>query len=202
MADNDYAVGLLVDKISKSRYKRDTLVFVVEDDAQNGGDHVDAHRSIAYIVGPYVKRGSVVSAPYDTVSMVRTIEDVLGLEPMGLTDGLAEPMWELFEKRLRPWPYDAIVPEPLRGTSLPIAAAQAPVRKSALSAGPARDARWWESAMAGLDFTREDALDSDRFNRVLWAGLKGDDAPYPEVRHGHDLSRKFGRRPGSMFAKQ
>ncbi|OFX25308.1 MAG: hypothetical protein A2V77_23545 [Anaeromyxobacter sp. RBG_16_69_14] len=202
MADNDYAVGLLVDKVSKSRFKRDTLVFVVEDDAQNGGDHVDAHRSIAYIVGPYVKRGSVVSAPYDTVSMVRTIEDVLGLAPMGLTDGLAEPMWEVFEKRLRPWPYDAIVPDPLRDTSLPIAAAPAPVRKRALSAGPARNAQWWQSAMADLDFTREDALDSDRFNRVLWAGLKGDDVPYPEVRHGRDLSREFGRRHGSKLARQ
>jgi YVTN family beta-propeller protein len=205
MADNDYAVGLLVEKVSKSRYKDDTLVFVVEDDAQNGGDHVDAHRSIAYVVGPYVKQGAVVSAPYDTVSMVRTIEDVLGLEAMGLTDGLAEPMWEVFEKKLRPWTYRAIVPEPLRQSSLPLPLTAAPSKakakaKGAVAAAPARDAAWWEAKMAGLDFTREDNLDSDRFNRVLWAGMKGEDVPYPEVRHGRDLSRRFGRTPGRVAA--
>jgi YVTN family beta-propeller protein len=194
MADNDYAVGLLIEKVSKSRFADDTLVFIVEDDAQNGGDHVDAHRSIAYVVGPYVKRGAVVPAPYDTVSMVRTIEDVLGLEPMGLTDALAEPMWEVFEKQLRPWRYEAIVPDPLRESTLPLpVAAATPPAKDAPTEVPGRDAAWWASAMAGQDFTREDALDTDRFNRVLWAGMKGEGIPYPEVRHGRDLSLEFGR---------
>ena len=111
MADNDYAVGLLVEKVAKSPYKDTTLIFVIEDDAQNGADHVDAHRSLAHIVGPYVKQGAVVSTSYTTVSLLRTIEDILGLEPLGLTDGLAEPMAEVFEQTLRPWTYTALVPE-------------------------------------------------------------------------------------------
>jgi len=76
-ADNDYAVGKLVEKIANSRYKTDTLIFILEDDAQSGEDHVDAHRSTAYVVGPYVKQGKVVSEFYTTVSMLRTIEEVL-----------------------------------------------------------------------------------------------------------------------------
>jgi hypothetical protein len=84
---------------------------IIEDDAQGGGDHVDAHRSVAYIVGPYVKQGAVVSAAYNTVSLISTIEDILGLEPLELTDALAAPMSEVFEETLRPWTYTALVTE-------------------------------------------------------------------------------------------
>ncbi len=79
-ADNDYAVGKLVEKIANSRYKTDTLIFILEDDAQSGEDHVDAHRSTAYVVGPYVKQGKVVSEFYTTVSMLRSFEAYLPLE--------------------------------------------------------------------------------------------------------------------------
>src|SRR5262249_9289490 len=113
IADNDYATGLLVEKVAHSPFANDTLIFVLEDDAQDGPDHVDAHRSVAYVVGPYVRQGTVVSRPYNTVNMLRTIEEVLGLEPLGLTDGLAEPMTDAFEMTLRPWAYDAIYPLPL-----------------------------------------------------------------------------------------
>ena len=89
LADNDYAVGLLVERVAKSRFANDTLIFVVEDDAQDGPDHVDAHRSIAFVAGPYVKQGAVVSHVYNTVNLIRTIEAVLGLEPVGLNDALA-----------------------------------------------------------------------------------------------------------------
>ncbi len=122
MADNDYAVGLLIKKVVSSPLRENTLVFVLEDDAQNGGDRVDAHRSIALIAGPFVKQGAVGSTPYNTVSMIRTIEEVLGLEPMGLTDGLVEPMGDLFERTLRPWSYTAIVLEVLRTAGLPLPA--------------------------------------------------------------------------------
>ncbi|MHB1591855.1 MAG: bifunctional YncE family protein/alkaline phosphatase family protein, partial [Sulfuricella sp.] len=84
MADNDYALGMLVEKIAHSPYRDNTLIVVVEDDAQDGGDHVDAHRSLAYLIGPYVKRNTVVSTRYTTVNLLRTIENVLGLSPMGL----------------------------------------------------------------------------------------------------------------------
>jgi YVTN family beta-propeller protein len=198
MADNDYAVGLLVEKVSKSPYKDNTLIFIIEDDAQNGGDHVDAHRSIAYVVGPYVKQGAVVSTPYSTVSLLRTIEEVLGLEPMGLTDGLASPMADAFEDTLRPWPYAAIVPQVLRTTNLPLppetASISLPLTKYAKAfAKPRRDAVYWEQVMAGQNFKVEDDLDEGRFNWALWHGLMGEDRPYPEMRHGRDLSEERRR---------
>jgi hypothetical protein len=96
-ADNDYAVGMLVDKVAHSRFAGSTLIFVLEDDAQDGPDHVDARRSTAYVIGPYVKHGAVVSTPYNTVSMLRTIEDVLGLEHLNLHDAGARPMTDLFD---------------------------------------------------------------------------------------------------------
>src|SRR5262249_21678584 len=155
MADNDYAVGLLVDKISRSRYADSTLIFVLEDDAQNGGDHVDAHRSIGYVVGAYVKQGAVVSTKYDTVSVLSTIEQVLGIPPLGITDGLARPMADLFE--VRPWPadwrYSAIASGLLRGSGLPLPAT---VARQAPRQRPRHDARWWQRHMAGQDFSRED----------------------------------------------
>ena len=77
-------------------------MFVIEDDAQDGPDHVDAHRSTTYVAGPYVKRGVVVSTPYNTISLVRTIEQVLGLSPLGLYDGLAAPMSDVFDTTLTP----------------------------------------------------------------------------------------------------
>lgn len=187
MADNDYAVGLVVEKISHSRYADSTLIFVLEDDAQNGGDHVDAHRSVGYVVGAYVRQGALVSTAYDTVNVVRTIEEVLGLRALGVTDGLARPMSDAFELRpeARDWRYAARVPAVLRTTTLPLPAPTARVA----TAQPRHDAAWWERAMAGQSFAREDALDEGAFNRALWRGLVGEDAPYPLVRHGADLSQ-------------
>jgi DNA-binding beta-propeller fold protein YncE len=185
MADNDYALGLLVQKVARSRFKDSTLVFVIEDDAQNGGDHVDPHRSVAYVAGPYVKQGAAVSKHFTTVSMLRTIEDVLGLQPMGLYDGLTEPMTEVFDRNQRRWDYEALVPEVLYTTQLPL-----PPRTTAKVAPGGvvkRDARYWAAAMAGQDFASEDRLDEPRFNRALWSGLKGEDVPFPLVRHKRDL---------------
>lgn len=192
MADNDYALGLLIEKVSKSRFKDNTLIFVIEDDAQNGPDHVDAHRSVAYVVGPYVKQGALVSERYTTVSMLRTMKDILGIEEMGITDGLAEPMSDVFDKKQREWTYTAIVPEVLRTTQLPLPQRTAhnslPLTKKVLAhSKPTQDAAYWDAAMRGQDFTVEDNLDQPRFHRTLWAGLKGA-VPYPTVRHGRDLS--------------
>src|SRR5262249_47479730 len=154
MADNDYAIGLLAEKVSKSQYKNNTLIFIVEDDAQNGGDHCDADRSIAYVIGPYVKQGAVVSTAYNTVTMVRTMEAILGLQATGITDGLAPAMADVFDHKLRPWTYTAIVPEVLRNTQLPLppktAAAGVPVSERLLAlAEPRHDAAYWERVMAG-----------------------------------------------------
>lgn len=192
MADNDYATALLVEKVAKSPFKDNTLIFIIEDDAQNGPDHVDSHRSIAYVVGPYVRQNALVSKRYTTVSMVRTIEDLLGIGPLGITDGLAEPMSEVFEYELKPWDYTAIVPEVLRTTELPVpkrtAKNQLPSSKRTLAfATPRGDVAYWENAMAGQNFATEDKLDEPRFNRALWEGLKG--TAYPVVRHGNDMRK-------------
>jgi YVTN family beta-propeller protein len=186
MGDNDYALGWLVARIAASPIAADTLILVVEDDAQAGADHVDAHRSVAFIIGPYVKRQALVSTRYTTVNMLRTIEEVLGLPPLGLNDGLAAPMSDAFDATApATWQYAAIVPELLRMTELPL-----PPRLAAAervdSCAPPRDARYWAAQMAGQDFSVEDRLDTKRFNAALWRGLKGEGAP-PADRDGRDL---------------
>jgi YVTN family beta-propeller protein len=191
MADNDYAIGLLVDKVAKSPFGKNTLVFIVEDDAQNGGDHVDAHRSLAYVVGPYVKRRALVTTPYTTVHMVRTIVDVLGLEPFNTQVAFTPPMGEVFSSapEFAKFRYDAIVPEVLRTTQLPLPAAPATVSAQAAPARtrPAHDAAYWQAALGDQDFSREDKLDEADFNRKLWHGIMGDDVAYPVMRHGKNL---------------
>ena len=96
VAENDLALGSFIEHLSKSKIWKESAVFVLEDDAQNGPDHVDAHRSIAYVISPFVKKKSVVSRMYSTASMLRTIELILGLPPMSQYDAAATPMWECF----------------------------------------------------------------------------------------------------------
>jgi DNA-binding beta-propeller fold protein YncE len=183
MADNDYALGLVIQKIAGSPYKNDTLVFVVEDDAQDGPDHVDAHRTLAFLVGPYVRQRALVSERYTTVHVLRTIEDILGIEPLGLNDSSAEPMAAVFDRTLQPWDYRAIVPAVLRTTQLPLAGAtaeEAAPANDVAFAQPRHDAAYWAIKTAGMDFSAEDRLDTPRFNRILWSGLMGDDVPFPE----------------------
>jgi YVTN family beta-propeller protein len=198
MADNDYAVGLLIEKVANSPYKDSTLIFVVEDDAQNGGDHVDAHRSIALIVGPNVKRNALVSKHYTTVSMIRTIVDVLGLESPGLNDALAEPMAEIFMTSAQPWSYVSEVPAVLYNTQLPLpppALVKGLSGKGGIVASlrPLRSAEYWASVMGGQNFEVEDDLETDDFNEALWVGLRGEGVPYPHTRHGKDLRRNRER---------
>ena len=185
LADNDYAVGLIVEKVARSPFAADTLIFVVEDDAQDGPDHVDAHRSIALVAGPYVKQGAVVHHRYNTVNLLRTMEGVLGLEPMGLNDALAESMDEVFDIRQTGWSFTAKVPAVLRSTALPLPPLAA--ARAACRAQPRRSAAWWAAAMKGQDFNEEDRLNTAAYNHALWRGLKGD-APYPAGRSGKDLS--------------
>ena len=171
MGDNDYALGRIVEKVARSRFARDTLIFVIEDDAQDGPDHVSAHRSIAFVAGPYVKRGVVVHRHYTTVNMVRTIEDVLGLAPMGLNDAMALPMDAVFDVRGgTAWSYRARLPNALRTTALPL---PAPAVASAACRLPLRSAAYWQAAMRGQDFRTEDRLDTPAFNRALARGLRG-----------------------------
>ncbi|MBY0283939.1 MAG: bifunctional YncE family protein/alkaline phosphatase family protein [Sphingomonas sp.] len=167
-ADNDYAVGLLVEAIAKSKFAKDTLVFVLEDDAQDGPDHVDAHRSIAFVAGPYVKQGAVISTRYTTVDMIRTIEAVLGLKPNNLFDGGARPMADLFDLTQGPgWSFKATPADILYSTQLPL-----PPRTTAGPiALPRHDAAWWAAETRDFDWSSEDKNDAAAFNAVLAKGL-------------------------------
>ena len=189
VADNDYAVGLLIERVAHSRYAKDTLIFIVEDDAQDGPDHVDAHRSIAFIAGPFVRRTAVISTRYTTVDLVRTMELVMGLHPLNVHDALARPMTDVFDLDAVDWRYDAIVPEVLRSTRLPLPE-RAPAAAHESGAGRCapreRDPPYWAEATRDLDFSAEDRVDAERFNRVIWAGQRGE-AAYPALRSGANL---------------
>ena len=183
VADNDYAVGLLIQKISHSVYANNTLIFVIEDDAQDGGDHVDSHRSIAFVVGAWVKQRALVSTRYNTIDFVRTIEEVLGLPPMNLNDALARPMADIFNTTPSPWSFTA-VPAPIlyKNTSLPL-----PPKPVGLAVPkPAHNAKYWARAMKGMDFEAEDRVDPADFNHILWKGLMSR-KPYPAAPTGIDL---------------
>ncbi|GAA0322517.1 hypothetical protein GCM10009087_35990 [Sphingomonas oligophenolica] len=194
MADNDYAIGMVVERIAASRFSDSTLVFIIEDDAQNGADHVDARRSIAFVIGPYVRRHALVSTRYTTVSMLRTIESVLGLKPLGLNDSLAAPMADLFDLAQKDWSYRARAAAVLRSTNLPIPPDRFATSGAARLACGAHDAAYWAGAMRGQDFRTEDHLDTTAFNAALWRGLGA--GPEPVERSGADLHRVAGARSG------
>ncbi|MDE2486409.1 MAG: hypothetical protein KGO51_03350 [Alphaproteobacteria bacterium] len=191
VADNDYAVGLLVQKVARSPFAKDTLIFIVEDDAQDGPDHVDAHRSVMFAVGPYVKQGAVVATRYTTVNLLRTMEDVLGISPLGLNDALAEPMAQMFDTHASgAWTFQAAPSAILRSTKLPLPPETA--KEAACVIRPKHSGAYWAKAMAGQDFSAEDRLNTPAYNLALWRGLKGS-APYPAARNGADLRAHRGR---------
>ena len=181
VADNDYAVGLLVQKIANSIYANNTLIFVIEDDAQDGADHIDSHRSTAYVAGAYVKN-EVVSTAYNTLDFVRTMEEVLGLPPMNLNDALATPMADIFNTTPSAWSFTATPSAILYCTSLPLPGPALPCNS------PTPDVKYWARVTKGMDFTDADKVDGGSFNRVLWKGLMSG-RPYPAAPTGIDLSR-------------
>ena len=179
VADNDYAVGLLVEKIANSIYANNTLIFVVEDDAQDGGDHIDSHRTTAYVAGAYVKNG-VVPTAYNTLDFLRTMEEVLGLQPMNLNDALATPMTDIFNTTPSTWTFTATPAAILYCTKLPLPAPALPCNN------PTPNAAYWARVTKGMDFTDADLVDGGHFNRILWKGLMGN-KPYPSRPTGKDL---------------
>jgi DNA-binding beta-propeller fold protein YncE len=185
-ADNDYAVGLLIDTIAHSRYANSTLIFVVEDDPQDGADHVSANRSIAFVAGPYVKHGAVVSTHYATPSVLRTIEDVLGLEKLGVHDAGLPPMADAFDPSQSQWTFTATPASVLFNTTLPITP-PAGLNLASIPK-PTHEPAWWEERTKNFDFSKEDRVDPEVFNRVIWKGLMGD-KPYPTNRSGADLRK-------------
>ena len=182
-ADNDYAVGLLVDRVAHSPYKDNTLIFVTEDDSQDGPDHVDSHRSTAYVVGPYVKQGAVVGTRYSTVSMLRTMGDILGLEKLDVQIAGTKPMTDVFDITKPKWSFSAVPAQALLTmTTLPILNKGAFVRPAGQAAfKPLHNAAWWADKTKQFDFSREDLNDENTYNRVLWEGTMGSQ-PYPAPR--------------------
>jgi hypothetical protein len=150
----------------------------VEDDSQDGPDHVDAHRSTAHIVGPYVKQGAVVSSYYTTVSMLRTMEDVLGLEHLNLNTATTRPMTDVFDLQQKEWNFEAKPSALLLKTSLPLSTEARQAAERATPVDPAHGSDYWAAKTSGFDFSAEDRVDAQAFNRIVWQGLMT--GPYPE----------------------
>jgi YVTN family beta-propeller protein len=165
VADNDLALGRLVDTVSHSRYWASTAIFVNEDDAQDGPDHVDAHRVESLVVSPYTQHGRVDSTFYSTVSMLRTMELIVGLRPMTQFDAAATPMLNAFDPVPNLTPYTAVVPsQPL--TQVNLASAPMAAQSEALA------------------FDQADAADNRVLNEAIWKATKGPGSTMPEPRNG------------------
>lgn len=160
VADNDLALGLFLDYLSHSPIWKESLVISVEDDAQNGPDHVDAHRSVALIAGGYVKKGFVDHTPYTTTSLLRTIELILGLPPMTQYDAASNSLWRCFNNTPDHPPYTA-KPNQVDLND----------RNRAVSI--------WQELSETFDFTAEDKVNDLQFNEVIWRAVKGLDTPCP-----------------------
>lgn len=165
MADNDLALGRLVEAVTHSDYWEKTAIFVVEDDAQNGPDHVDAHRSLAHVISPYTRRNNVDSTFYNTVAVLRTMELILGLPPMTQFDAAATPMVNAFQSKPDTTPYEAITPEQ-------------PLDELNTTSSP--DAQKSKT----LDLKKADQAPMQEFNRIVWHAVKGEhsDMPKPHTR--------------------
>ncbi|HEY4149662.1 MAG TPA: bifunctional YncE family protein/alkaline phosphatase family protein [Chitinophagaceae bacterium] len=160
VADNDLAVGMFIEYLSKSPIWKESVVFIVEDDAQNGADHVDAHRSPAYIAGGFIKRGFVDHTMYSTSSMLRTMELILGIAPMSQYDAAAVPLWRSFSTTPNLTSFQS-VPSQVDFND----------KNTALNE--------WQRRSETFNFAKEDAAPDLEFSIVLWHGIKGDKVPFP-----------------------
>jgi len=160
VASNDLALGRLVEAVTRSKYWPETAIFVIEDDAQNGPDHVDAHRTVGLVISPYTKRHAVDSTQYATVSMIRTIELILGLPPLSQYDAAARPMFASFTDKpdLTPYTHE-----------------KARIDLAAVNGANAYGAQ----RSSKMDFSDYDRVDDFELNEILWRSIKGPDAPLP-----------------------
>ena len=168
VADNDLAVGQVVEAVSHSRFWTNTCIFAVEDDPQNGWDHVSGYRTTAYVISPWTKRGRTISTQYNQTSLLRTMELVLGLPPMNQMDATATPMFDCFTDTPDFTPFEAVTNNvPLDEMNRPPKLISDPLlRKDAY-------------VSAKLPLEKEDQCPEDLFNRILWRAMKGSQAPYP-----------------------
>ena len=169
VADNDLAVGLFVEHLSRSPIWEQSVVFIVEDDAQNGPDHVDAHRSTAYVAGGLVKRRFIDHTMYSTSGLLRTIELILGLPPMSQYDAAAEPLWRCFSDTANAAPFQAI------GAQVDLFE-----RNTAMNE--------WQRKSELFDFGKEDRVPDAELNQVIWAAVRGDGYSCPAPRRAAFLN--------------
>jgi DNA-binding beta-propeller fold protein YncE len=160
VADNDYALGQLVEGVSHSKFWSSTAIFIIEDDAQNGPDHVDSHRAPAFIISPYTRRAIVDSTMYNQTSILRTMEGILGLRPMTQFDAAAVTMFGSFKLEPDATPYTAEKP-----------------RITLTERNPATGAA--AAASAKMDFDEADEIDDNALNAILWRALKDSEVPPP-----------------------
>jgi hypothetical protein len=164
VANHDQAIGMLVEHVSHSRYWPNTAIFMIEDDAQDGPDHVDGRRTVGLVVSPYVRRGIVDSTLYSTSSMLRTMELLLGLPPMSQFDAAANPMYTSFgpEADLRPF------------TALP-SEVDVNAKNTAASYGARQS--------LAMNFSEVDKAPMHLLNDIIWKSVKGADSPMPPPVH-------------------
>lgn len=179
LADNDLALGRIIEAITHSPFWSRSAVFVNEDDPQDGFDHVDGHRSICLVISPYAKRGKVISEFYNQTSVLHTISLILGAAPMNLMDAAATPMWECFTPRPDATPFKA----------LPANFALDETNKKVAELGGME--RHWAVESAKLDLSKPDRAEEDLLNRIVWHAMKGVEAAYPAEwagAHGRGLA--------------
>lgn len=166
VADNDYAIGLLVEAVSNSAYWKDTAIFMVEDDAQDGPDHVDAHRSVALVISAYNRPGALIHEFHSTVSLIRTMELLLGMQPMNQLDATAIPI-NLFRNEADLRPYRALIPD---------------VSLDNLTNPPARDpaTAYWMRQTEKQDLRHADMADARVLNQIIWFSVRPEKA-MPEI---------------------
>lgn len=165
VAENDYALGLIVQAVSSSPYWKDTAIFVLEDDAQDGADHVDSHRSPALVISAYNRPGALIHQYHSTVSLIRTMELLIGMPPMNQLDASASPM-DIFQPTPDLTPYKAVLPE------------VAPDNILVQPTSDVETARYIRQSEQ-QNFTSEDLADPQTLNRIIWFSARGDTQPYP-----------------------
>ncbi|MGI8696023.1 MAG: alkaline phosphatase family protein, partial [Mycobacteriales bacterium] len=183
VADNDLATGRIIDQISHSKYWKDSAVFVVQDDSQNGIDHVDGHRAPVYVASPYAKRGAIINTYYSQLNVTRTIEQILGMPPMNQLDMAAQPMYDVFTDKANNAPYN------VRPNQIPL---------DTLNPTPAQVSnpmqKLWLQWSQKQDFRSEDRLAFAPSNRLTWYASTGYTKPYPgdsKVMTPAEVQKKF-----------
>jgi YVTN family beta-propeller protein len=179
VADNDLALGQVVEAVTKSSFGCNTVIFVIEDDPQSGYDHVDAHRSLCLVISPYTKRGRVISTFYNQAGVLHTMEQIMGLPPMNQQDAMAPLMFECFTNVPDFTPYAALT------NNVDLASG------TAGSAKLSPKQQYWAKRLQNMDFSKPDRINDDVFNRYIWFTVRGD-VPYPAKfvgGHGKGLKR-------------